>query len=284
MPELPEVETIRRGLAKRILHKPIKKVDIRKARVVRPQPSRFARALTRKSFTAIRRRGKLLIFAIAGGQQFMLAHLKMTGQLIYEKGPEIIAGGHGFPPVGALSKYTHVIFHFTDGSRLLFNDLRQFGYLKLVDGAGVAQAEAAFGLEPLGSGWRWQRLKHAMAGRQLTIKAALLNQRLVAGIGNIYADEILFAARLRPTRRLPSLRPAHWQTIARATRAILARALKHGGTTFNNYRDAAGGRGNFTRLLKVYGRGGATCLRCRHALRRIKTAGRGTVYCPRCQT
>lgn len=296
---MPEVETIRRGLARRLLGKRLKNIEIRKKKLVRGDARQFANVLKNNAFVDITRRGKLLIFVLSSqgkstprssksgvGSSFMLVHLKMTGQLIYEKGRTRIAGGHGYPRLAEAlpNRYSHVIFSFTDGSRLFFNDMRQFGYIELVDAARLKDILAVYGPEPLDAAITFKEFSERLSKRAVTVKAALLNQQIVAGIGNIYADEACFYAGIRPGRKVKSLTLAEKKALWRSVRHVLRRALKYGGTTFSNFRDADGKRGNFTRLLKAYGRGGMECLRCGFSpLQRGVVAGRGTVWCPNCQ-
>jgi len=298
MPELPEVETIRRDL-KRVITVPradkkskrITSVEVRKKRIIKGEVKKFQDAFKSNFFKDIRRIGKLLIFVLGRGDKFMFTHLKMTGQLVYlcpedasKCTAKIVAGGHGEPKLDKLpSKYSHVIFNFADGSRLFFNDLRQFGYLEVVNKDRLKQVENDYGVGPLTSAFSFQKLKKILASRKAPIKAILLNQKLIAGIGNIYADEILFAARVRPQRSAGSLNDKEIKKIFKATPLILKKAIKYRGTTFNNYVDSSGRRGNFSQKLKVYGRAGGKCRGCAGVVKKIKLAGRGTHYCPECQ-
>lgn len=285
MPELPEVETIRLGLHHRIVKKSITAVTVTKNKIVRGNKRAFAKTLVGNNFTGISRRGKLLIFSLSVPDTYLLVHLKMTGQLIYQDKTKLIAGGHQWPPIdtGLPNAYTHIMIEFADGSVLYFNDLRQFGYMHLVNGEQLKHVETMFGIEPLSSDFTWEAFKKALARRTTSLKATLLNQKVIAGIGNIYADEISFHAGVRPDRRVSTLSEKELKALYKATRHVLTRAMKYGGTTFRDYRDADGGKGNFTELLKVYGRGGLPCKKCRNPLIREKLAGRGTVYCAHCQ-
>lgn len=285
MPELPEVETIRRGLQKRILRKEIRSVEIRAPKVVKNDPKKFIQALKGNSFTKIDRRGKLLILTLARGENFLLVHLKLTGQLIYRKGKTFVAGGH---PVPRLThelphKHTHVIVEFTDGSQLFFNDLRKFGVMKIVDATAKDLVLAAYGVEPLSKEFMWERFEGALGKRQAPLKAVLLNQSLIAGLGNIYVDEVAWHARVRPGRRVWRLTQAERKKIFRAIPKVLTEAIAWGGTTFRHFRDSEGEKGNYSDCLKVYGRGGKPCYRCGAVLVKTAVAGRGTVYCPICQ-
>lgn len=286
MPELPEVETIRQGLQRRVVGKRITGVDVRKQKMVRGSVPGFIRAVRGQKITSIGRRGKLLTFQIGNTGRYILLHLKMTGQLIYKSKKVMVAGGHQWPPVGndLPNKYSHVIFSFVDKSQLFFNDLRQFGYLTLADKQKLRVVLAHYGIDPLEDEFTWEQFRQALGKRKGILKAVLLDQRVIAGIGNIYAGEICFHARLLPMRLVGSLSEKEKKALHRATRHVFKRAMRYGGTTFRNYRDTEGGKGNFTQLLKVYGRTGLLCKRCKkQRVVRIVVAGRGTHFCPRCQ-
>lgn len=289
MPELPEVETIRRDLQEALLNKAILKLDIKKPKLIKGSVAGFKRQVEGHHFVKVERRGKLLIFTLDQPQTYLLVHLKMTGQLIYVDGAATIAGGHNPTKAEQIlelpNKYSHVIFHFGDGSTLYFNDLRQFGYLQIVDEAGREQAERKFGPEPLSSAFNltvWQGL--ARRYPRSSVKKLLLNQAAIAGIGNIYADEICFRAKVKPDRLISSLTPKEVTAVYKSIKPILKLAIKHRGTTFNDYRDARGRKGNFVKLLAVYGRKGESCKNCyRDVIVKVRHSGRGTHYCPNCQ-
>jgi len=285
MPELPEVETIRAGLANKILGKRIKKVSVNFSGTIKNNQSQFLRILTGNKFTTISRKGKLLIFKLDQDERFLLVHLKMTGQLIYCHGDSIVAGGHSLPKLlGCFpNKHTRVNFTFADNSNLFFNDLRKFGYLKLVNEKELATVIAGFGPEPLATEFQVEKLADIFKTRQAPIKAVLLNQKLIAGIGNIYADEILYAAGVLPNRPARELKPKEIKAIFTATRKILKKAIKYRGTTFNDYADDEGKMGGFSQYLRVYGRADKKCLICGNLIKKMKVAGRGTHFCPVCQ-
>jgi len=286
MPELPEVETIKNDLAELIVGKAIKAVEVHAKKTVRGSAAVFVRFLIGKRFSRLDRRGKLLIFSLFGQDEYLLIHLKMTGQLIYRKGRKTVAGGHGLSMViGDLpNKYSHVIFTFSDGSRLFFNDMRRFGYMKIADAGELASVRQEYGPEPLDKDFNLGYLAKIFHKRQAPVKGLLMNQKLLAGIGNIYADEILFAAGVRPDRKAGTLKTAEIEKIFKAVGPILRRAIKYRGTTFNDYVDGNGHRGKFMKFLKVYQREGKKCPRCGQGVIAVmKTAGRGTRYCPVCQ-
>lgn len=285
MPELPEVETIKRDLSRKILHKKITKIEVRQVGIVRNKVNDFQLILINNSFSRLDRIGKLLILSLGQKNYLLLVHLKMTGQLIYCHRGKFVAGGHSLPKIGDSlpNKYSHVIFTFADGSRLFFNDLRRFGYLHLIKRKDLEKVTNKYGIEPLTPDFKLESLKQIIKKRTAPIKSVLLNQQLVAGIGNIYADEILFAAKVRPNRRANTLSDAEIKKIYQASQKIIAAAIKLRGTTFNDYVDADGNVGSFVKFLKVYGRKDKKCPRCGGLVKKIKVAGRGTHYCPACQ-
>ncbi|MFA4833814.1 MAG: bifunctional DNA-formamidopyrimidine glycosylase/DNA-(apurinic or apyrimidinic site) lyase [Patescibacteria group bacterium] len=303
MPELPEVETIKNDLKKRILRKKIIGVEIRGKKIVNPirdkslngarnKPAGFTKILQGNSFHTINRIGKLLIFELADKKNFLLIHLKMTGQLIYCGKGEIVAGGHEaggeekkIPGVGEAlpNKHTRLIFSFQGGVKLFFNDLRKFGYAKIVNEKELEKIKGEYGPEPLTKRFTLAAFRKILEGKNAPIKAILLNQGLIAGIGNIYADEALFEARIRPSRPGRSLSTREKEALFKAINYLLKKAIKYRGTTFSNYVDAAGKRGNFTKLLKVYHREGDKCKRCGAVIKKVRVAGRGTRFCEKCQ-
>ncbi len=286
MPELPEVETIRRGLADCIVGETISQVEIRLPKMVTSVAPDFVRELEGNSFHSIERQGKLLIFNLARSADLsMLLHLKMTGQLIYRHGDEQIAGGHPWPSYNEdlPNKYSHVIFTFDSGARLFFNDQRQFGYVKLVDQTAVKKEKSRYGIEPLTPAFTREAFFAVLANQRTALKAVLLNQQLISGIGNIYADEICFYAGVRPNRKVDSLTNLEKSLLFDACQVIIGTAIHHRGTTISDYADSSGRRGNYSDFLKVYGQAGQTCLRCGGTIIKTKLAGRGTHWCESCQ-
>ena len=286
MPELPEVETIKNDLKQKILNKKIKKVDLRLKKIVKSSVKSFVLDLEKSKFKNIERRGKLLIFNLSQENKYLLIHLRMTGQLIYQKNKEIIAGGHSDrnDVIDLPNKHTHFIFHFSDKSQLFFNDLRRFGVVKIVNEKELENVLNNFGREPLDKSFSLKIFQDLIKNKKGNIKAFLLNQKYVAGIGNIYADEILFEAKVLPSRKVDTLNTKEIKTIYQAIKKILKKAVKYRGTTFNNYIDTSGRQGNFTKFLKVYGREKKKCLRCKKGvIIKTKVAGRGTRYCDGCQ-
>ena len=285
MPELPEVETIRRDLEHAVLGKKITDVEILTPRLVKGVITSFRSALQGNQFTEVSRRGKLLFFSISGGDKTLLVHLKMTGQLVCQIPGGIIVGGHPSAKIEDLpNKYTHVCFEFEDYSRLFFNDVRTFGYLKMVDEDEKRDVLKRFGLEPLTSDFTWENFSQLMAGRRGVLKAILLNQQILAGIGNIYADEICFRAKLKPDRKADTLTKQEVKRLFNACQNIMSQAVEKRGTTFSNFVDASGRKGGYYPYLKVYNHSGENCARCKNGtIHKMRLAGRGTHYCTSCQ-
>jgi formamidopyrimidine-DNA glycosylase len=286
MPELPEVETIRRGLSDKIINKKIKKVTVNFSKIVKSDLAEFKKTLLGNKFTAIDRIGKLLILKLTSNDRFLLIHLKMTGQLIFCFNNKIIAGGHSLPklPDSLPNKYSHFWLEFSNGAQLFFNDMRKFGYLRLVDGTQLAAIKETYGIEPLTKNFTVEKLIEIFKKRKISVKAVLLDQIVIAGIGNIYADEILFASHILPDRPASFLKKDEVKAIFSAAQAIIKKAIKFRGTTFNDYVDADGQTGNFVKYLKVYGRTNLPCLGCESGtVKKIKVAGRGTHFCSKCQ-
>ena len=320
MPELPEVETIRRGLQTQIVGKTISKIIIKKPNLVKQSRQSFRKELINIKITKIDRIGKLLIFSLHKTQSYLLIHLKMTGQLVYCDDKSFVAGGHanskkeeeqflsaqGGPASSwklcQPGKYTHIIFELKEGrgktstfSSLFFNDLRQFGMLKVVNGEELRDIKSKYGIEPGRPNFTLRNFRQVFKNRKTNIKALLLNQRVISGLGNIYVDEALFASKIHPQRPANSLITNEQKRLFNAIGRIIKLAIKNNGTTFSDFIDSKGRKGNFKQMLKVYGRQNKKCLRCQRKvearplplgvvkIKKIKVAGRGTHFCPRCQ-
>jgi formamidopyrimidine-DNA glycosylase len=287
MPELPEVETIRRGLVKKIKDKKIVDIWIEPSfrKKISPSARKFLAVLKNNKFSDVKRRAKLIILLITDNL-FVLVHLKMTGQLIYRTTAGTSAGG-GHPINNQLlpSKFTRVILSFDDQTNLYFNDIRKFGYLKLVDRNELDQELKKYGREPLEINFTFDYFKKILVvGRKRKMKTFLLDQSLIAGLGNIYSDEICFEAGVRPTRRVESLSLEQRKNIYWQIKMVLKKALKYKGTSIDTYVISDGQQGRFQNYLKVYGRTGEKCFRCRQGvIIRIKFNGRSSCYCPDCQ-
>jgi formamidopyrimidine-DNA glycosylase len=288
MPELPEVETVRQDLRKKILGKKITQLEILKTKFSKKEALEFESSMRGNSFQEIERYGKLLVFVLQKTGQYMLVHLKMTGQLVYCLKDSVVMGGHSFSKVESVlpSKHTRVIFTFADGSKLFFNDLRRFGYVKVVNNKDLENIVARFGMEPLKENFTLRSFSELIKKKKMVLKALLMNQALVAGIGNIYADEICFASGVLPERKTTSLTPGEIEKLYLSTIKIIKKAIESRGTTFNNYVDGEGKKGSYVKFLQVYGRQGKMCLRCNDEkviVKKKKAAGRGTHFCEQCQ-
>ncbi|MFA5029284.1 MAG: bifunctional DNA-formamidopyrimidine glycosylase/DNA-(apurinic or apyrimidinic site) lyase [Patescibacteria group bacterium] len=285
MPELPEVQTVVSELQKKIKNKKIKEVRVRAAKVALPSVKILIAKLKNKKIHGVSRRGKMIIIDL-GGDHNILIHLKMTGQLVYvSKSGKKVSGGHPIGNVGILpNKFSHVIIKFTDGSVLYFNDIRKFGWVKYVDNARRDLAKQKYGIEPFDKEYKIDWLGSLLKRyKNKKIKQLLMDQEKIAGIGNIYADESLFAAGVLPTRTSGSLKKAEISKLFEAIPKILKLAITKGGTSADNYVRTDGTQGGMMKYLKVYGRKGKKCRRCGGRVKKIKLGGRGTHFCPACQ-
>jgi len=286
MPELPEVETIKRDLQELIAGKTIKTVTINLAKQVKAPKAKFLKLVQGQKISGVRRRAKMIIFDLQNSWH-ILFHLKMTGQLIYHgKGGKLAGGGH---PIrhdlqDLPNKYSHVVFNFNDESRLFFNDLRQFGWVKLVDDKELEKIDQEFGVEPLDRGFTFKKFQELLAKKQgKVIKPLLLEQDLIAGIGNIYAQEACFCAGIMPSRRVKDLSEQELNKLYVCLVKILKLAVAKKGTSSDNYVDAFGRQGNMVKYLKVYDRKGEKCRRCGSEIKVMKQGARTTAYCGGCQ-
>lgn len=298
MPELPEVENLRLGLAHTVTGQKIKRVIVKKPKLVSGKGNirmastkkarGFERGITGEKFLAVERRAKNLIFKLTH-KKIILVHLKMSGQFAYRpfsRKPSVIGGHpielseHELP-----NKHTHIIFELERGT-LYYNDTRMFGYLLYYPSAEKFEAENHFGiygLEPLDSAFAAKYLRNALRDKKGKIKIVLMGQKVVTGLGNIYADESLFEARIRPDRGASSLSPLEITRLLKAIKRILARAVKVGGSSVATYRLLDLSRGNYAREHKVYNKAGQTCVRCKTPLQKILIQNRTTIFCRNCQ-
>ena len=286
MPELPEVETVRLQLKHKVTGRTIDSVEVFHSKSVIHDVD-IEDKLKGKTIADIDRVGKLMIFSFDSEEDlYLLAHLKMTGQFFYVNADgEVVGGGHSMTAadMDLPMKHTRVGFHFTDHSSLYFNDMRLFGYTKLATAKETAFARSKFGPEPImddfDTGWFYKKLKM----RKTPIKAALLDQSFIAGLGNIYVDEALWRAKVRPTRRADKVTKKEAIALAIASGDVMNESIAVGGTTFQHFQDTDGEKGNFTQYLQVFGQQGKKCPRCGEIIKKIRCAGRGTHYCPGCQ-
>ncbi|MBD0289988.1 MAG: bifunctional DNA-formamidopyrimidine glycosylase/DNA-(apurinic or apyrimidinic site) lyase [Thermoleophilia bacterium] len=271
MPELPEVETIRSRLAPVLTGRTLVRVEIADARLTRPElPEAVSAELTGETVEDVRRRGKYLVFAFRSGRH-LLVHLRMTGSFEWASGD-------------VPDRHRRALLTLDDGSRVAYRDIRRFGtWLLLEPGELDAYLAARIGGEPLEAAFTTGALARGLAGRRAPIKAALLDQRAVAGVGNIYADEALWRARIHPLRPAGELSRAEVAALRKAVRRALELGIERAGTTLRDYRDPDGRGGRMQLELQVYGRGGEACARCGGAIARTRAGGRTTWYCPSCQ-
>jgi len=274
MPELPEVETLRRGLETHLVGRAICDIRVTVPKMIRgtlTDPELFAERIRGSKVLAVNRRGKHLIISLDSGY-YLLFHLNMRGQLIFA------------PREATEAKYLAAAFALDNGQELRFHDMWRWGEIRLVTKSELDEhpALSAMGPEPLLEDWTPQDLRLGLAKHPKTaIKAVLLDQAVLAGLGNIYADESLYRAAIQPLRRAGSLSEAEVDRLHREIRAILSEATNGGGTVSDNYVDTEGRVGRYS--PRVYDRGGEPCNTCNTALTRIRVSGRGTVYCAFCQ-
>ncbi len=286
MPELPEVETVRIQLLNKIVGKKITGVEVFHSKSVRNDES-FEEKLVGKRVADIDRVGKLMIFSFAEDSDlFLLAHLKMTGQFFFVGEGEISGGGHSATEndwTDLPNKHTRVAIYLEGNATLYFNDMRIFGYLHLVNKEEKEKAKGKFGPEPIADDFNAEWFYKSLKRKKTPIKAALLNQNFIAGLGNIYVDEALYRAGVRPMRRADKVTKKEAAAIVAASGAVMTESIAVGGTTFQNFVDVEGKRGNFVQFLQVFGKQGQPCPRCGTEIEKIRCAGRGTHYCPQCQ-
>lgn len=285
MPELPEVETIKAGLSRLIIGKTFAGVTSDNPKSFPNAAADVERFLIGSSVVTVARRAKVLLVEL-DTKYSLVIHLKMTGQLVFQDGSLRFGGGHPNDSlVGGLpDKSTRVVCDFTDGSRLFFNDQRKFGWVRLMPTAEIPQLDffKKVGPEPLSEDFTWQVLRDRLRRRKGTsIKAALLDQSVVAGIGNIYADESLWGAKLHPAIIVAKLSDKNIRDLYKSIQEILQLAIAKGGSTDRNYVDAEGRRGSYLDFARVFRREGQPCPRCGTIIIKIRVAGRGTHICPR---
>jgi formamidopyrimidine-DNA glycosylase len=272
VPELPEVETVVRELRPVLAGRRLAAVrrTSRKA-LRRPWSARWAEGLCGRRVGAVGRRGKWIVVDLEEGGH-LVVHLGMTGQLTVAE------------PAAPLAAHTHLVLDLDDGRQVRFRDARRFGSVTLFTSRAALEADfrrRGLGPEPFGlDAGHWRR---SLAATRRPVKAVLLDQQVVAGVGNIYADEALFAARVHPSRRGCDLSAAEAARLGRAVATVLGRAVARRGTTIRDYVGGSGRRGGFQERLRVYGRTGAPCPRCRTAIAALRLAGRSSHYCPCCQ-
>ncbi len=282
MPELPEVETVRRGLAPAMEGRVIERAEVRRPGLRFPFPERMAERLAGARVTGLRRRSKYILADLSTGET-LLIHLGMSGRVLVSGG--MLGAFHHAHP--APERHDHVVLDMEGGARVTFNDARRFGAMDLMP---TASAEdhwllREIGPEPLGNGFDETHLTARFAGRNTPVKAALLDQRLVAGLGNIYVCEMLHRAGIDPRRKAGRIAAARAAALVPIIREVLAEAIEAGGSSLRDYRQTDGELGYFQHAFRVYGREGAPCPTpgCTGTIARIVQSGRSTFFCPSCQ-
>ncbi len=288
MPELPEVETVRAGLQQFLVGQKILSVTTDWPKSFPNDPKLVRDKVVEATVLSVDRRGKALIIPLTSAYS-LLIHLKMTGQLVYRpKKGKGFGGGHPNESlIGSLpDSSTHVIIELTSGT-LFFNDQRKFGWVRLEKSAGLYESDAflqKLGPEPLSESYTFEQFKKAVNKRKNTsIKAAILDQTVVAGVGNIYADESLFAAGIHPATKAGEVSSIKLKKLFTALREIMQLSIKLGGSSDRNYVDAEGKKGSYLKFAKVFRREGKACPECGSTITKIRVAGRGTHVCPKCQ-
>lgn len=325
MPELPEVETIKLGLQRKIVGLTIKKIQVLNSKTFQAEGSERTKRVEGKKVLGVWRRAKMLGIDLGvegagpaarqphasptsltsegpphGAPRLtspaltLLFHLKMTGQLIYDPSTRLrasrqrIIGGHPTPDMRNTmpNSHTRVIFEFSDQSKLYFNDQRKFGWVKLVNRKSliVNRLLQKLGPEPLEDTFTWEALKQNLLKHQSQpIKVTIMDQSVVSGVGNIYASEALFDAKIDPRRKVQTLSDKDFQALFAGIRVALRMGIKHGGSSKAHFVDSEGKKGYFLDYAKVYGKEGYKCHGCSGKVQKIQQAGRGTYYCPTCQ-
>ena len=292
MPELPEVETVRRGLAPAMEGARLVKVEARRPDLRFPFPKDFAKRLAGQTVTGLGRRAKYLLADLSSGE-VLLMHLGMSGSFRVEKSGESATPGEFHYPRGEAGKHDHVVFRMSSGYTVIFNDPRRFGFMKLIPRGRLEEEPhlAPLGPEPLGNRFDAETLAQSLAGKKTSLKAALSDQKVVAGLGNIYVCEALHRSHLSPKRKASTLADRKsgpndmTRSLVDAIRFVLNEAIKAGGSSLRDHRQTTGELGYFQHHFRVYDREGTNCTTpsCKGKIKRIVQTGRSTFYCPVCQ-
>ena len=271
MPELPEVETVRRGLEKLILGKTIQSVEVKYPKMIQMDLDAFRQDLQGQEIRSMRRRGKYLLFYLT--DKVLISHLRMEGKYLF------------YPDAVPERKHAHVFFEMTDGGTLVYEDVRKFGTMELLrkDQLEAYFAARKLGPEPTEVDFLLSPFAAALSRSKKLIKPYLLEQILVVGLGNIYVDEALWRARIHPARSAASLKPAEVKRLREQIIEVLQLGIEKRGSTIRTYRNALGEDGTMQDFLQVYGKTGQPCARCGSPIEKIKLGGRGTHLCPHCQ-
>jgi len=283
MPELPEVETVKKGLEKAIVGKKIADYSCDT-----PKMTNFSlNKVKGLKVIGVRRRAKMLIIDLSADHH-ILVHLKMTGQLVYRSKKQCLIGGHQIEKSceSLPNKFTHATFTFSDGTFLYYNDIRKFGWVRLYTKEQLAKVfeQMGMGPEPLSKDFTIDYLRQRIRQRPRNrVKQFIMDNKILVGVGNIYSDEVCYYAKVRPDRRVETLTDKEIKLIHSGIAKILKAAIEAQGTTFSNYVNADGEAGAYTKKLKVYGRYGETCFKCRGIVARMKIGGRTSSFCVHCQ-
>lgn len=288
MPELPEVETVRRGLSELIVGKVLSGATHDTPKSFPNTESDVKQFLVSAQVTAIRRRAKVLMIDLSTGYS-LVVHLKMTGQLVFVSKDTRFGAGHPNDSlVNALpDTSTRVTLEFGDGSQLFFNDQRKFGWVRLMPTLEIPNLSfmQKVGPEPLEADFTAKQFAERFKRRARTsIKAAILDQSVIAGVGNIYADESLWGAKIHPQRLVETITPAEFKKLYTELREVMNVSIEKGGSSNRNYVNAEGKRGSYMDFARVFRREGLPCPRCGTTIEKLRVAGRGTHICPYCQT
>ena len=279
MPELPEAETIARGLGPLLLGRSIEAVEVLKEDLLSVPTEAFSASLRHGSVLGVGRRGKNVILEIGpeatpgSGPDRLVVNLGMSGRLLHRHNDD------PRPP----PSHPGLRFHLDDGSVLIYHDVRRFGRLRLLSPGAYLEWSGSLGPEPLAGGFRTRHLTERLSRSRAPVRSWLLDQRRIAGVGNIYANEALARARIHPERAAHSLSGDEGRRLYRALRSVLREAVEARGTTLRDYRTAEGGEGSYGNVLRVYGKDGRACGRCGSTIIRIRFGGRSAFLCPRCQ-
>lgn len=272
MPEMPEVETVRKTLTELVLGKTIEKAKVWYPNIIIGDSESFCNQLKKKKIIKIDRYAKFLLFRLSDNIT-IVSHLRMEGKYRLAT------------PHEEKNKHDHVEFIFTDGTSLRYNDVRKFGRMQLVETGTEKQKTGIekLGPEALSEGFTLSYFQRALRNKKKNIKAVLLDQNVVSGLGNIYADETLWLSKINPERPGNSLSCDEITSLYKAINQVISQAIKAHGTTVHSFLDAEGQTGGYQKYLKVYGRAGKKCFRCGATLQKNHIAGRGTTFCPKCQ-
>lgn len=273
MPELPEVETVRRGLASHMEGRRITSIEVRNAKLREPVPATLADTIAERTVREVARRAKYLLIHMSGGKT-LIVHLGMSGSMVVHK-----------QPPRTLQKHDHVIFRLSDGSVIVFRDPRRFGLVLCCDTAKLEQHKlfSHLGPEPLDNQWNANLLYDALQARKAPVKSAIMDQQVVVGVGNIYACEALFASGIHPARISAAVTQAEAKKLTANIRKVLKAATRSGGSTLRDYVRSSGDSGYFQHQFQVYGKNKEPCPNCNTPIAVMRQSGRSSFFCPACQ-